>query len=447
MTAIGTAIQEEVQRRYQPYHAYKDSGVEWLGKIPEHWQESKVKYLGRYINGYPFKPEDWSGDGLPIIRIQNLTNPETSFNRFAGEINPRCRVSSGDILISWSASLGIFIWSGEEDGWLNQHIFKVSPREDIVDRHFFIWLGDWFIRELQKEAHGSTMTHLTNNMFGGFRVELPPFSEQRAITAFLDRETARIDALVAKKQRLIELLQEQRTALITRAVTKGLDPTVPMKDSGVEWLGEIPEHWEVAKTWRLFSAISGGTPAKDEAAYWEGEIPWVSPKDMKRRFIETSEDMITELALAETGVKLIPNPSILVVVRGMILAHTFPVAITTAPVTINQDMKALQLRSNVAHSFIAWLFEGIGSALLGVVVENAAHGTKVIRMDKWHSVQLPVPPIDEQPVIAKHLDRETVQIDKLISRVRDAIKRLEELRTALISAAVTGKIDVREEFG
>jgi type I restriction enzyme S subunit len=274
---------------------------------------------------------------------------------------------------------------------------------------------------------------------------LPNAEEQLSIATFLGRETSRIDAMVAKKRRLIELLQEHRTALITRAATKGLDPAVPMKDSGVEWLGEIPEHWEVAKTWRLFSAISGGTPAKDEAAYWEGEIPWVSPKDMKRRFIETSEDMITELALAETGVKLIPNPSILMVVRGMILAHTFPVAITTAHVTINQDMKALQLRPNVAHSFIAWLFEGIGSALLGVVVEAAAHGTKVIRMDKWHSVELPVPPTDEQSVIAKHLDRQTAQIDYLISRVRDAIKRLEELRTALISAAVTGKIDVREE--
>ena len=165
---------------------------------------------------------------------------------------------------------------------------------------------------------------------------------------------------------------------------------------------------------------------------------------MKRRFIQSSEDTISERALAETGIKLIAPPVVLIVVRGMILAHTFPVAITTVPVTINQDMKALQLQRDVEPLFIAWLFEGVGKEIVGAVVEDAAHGTRVIRMDQWRSVVVPVPPIDEQRAIVAFLDLETARIDALVAKIRDAIDRLKELRTALISAAVTGKIDVRE---
>jgi type I restriction enzyme S subunit len=274
---------------------------------------------------------------------------------------------------------------------------------------------------------------------------LPPEPEQSAIAAFLDRETARIDALVAKKERLIELLQEKRTALITRAVTKGLDPNVPMRDSGVEWLGKIPAHWESLKMWRISSAISGGTPTKEEPRYWGGAIPWVSPKDMKRRFIESSEDTITDQALAATGLKLVLPPSVLIVVRGMILAHSFPVAVTRVPVTINQDMKALQLRCGLEPLFIAWLFTGIGKVVVAPIVEEAAHGTRVIRMDQWRSRTVPVPPESEQGSIVSYLDQETARIDALVAKVHDAIGRLRELRTTLISSAVTGKIDVREE--
>ncbi|MBM4336326.1 MAG: restriction endonuclease subunit S, partial [Deltaproteobacteria bacterium] len=277
-----------------------------------------------------------------------------------------------------------------------------------------------------------------------FSTPIPSFAEQGRIVDFVRSRTARIDALVAKKGRLIELLEEKRAALITRAVTKGLDPKVPMKDSGVEWLGEIPAHWETAKTWRICKAISGGTPAKEERGYWGGDIPWVSPKDMKRRFIQSSGDTVTERAVVETGLKLIAPPIVLIVVRGMILAHTFPVAITTAPVTVNQDMKALELRRDLESTFTAWLLDGLGRAILGVVVEEAAHGTRVIRMDQWRSLTLPLPPTADQRAIADFVDCETARIDALVARVREAIERLKELRTALISAAVTGRIDVRD---
>jgi type I restriction enzyme S subunit len=154
------------------------------------------------------------------------------------------------------------------------------------------------------------------------------------------------------------------------------------KNSGVEWLGFVPEHWPLERISQLATPSSGGTPSKEDVGFWNGEIPWVSPKDMKRRFIAQSEDAVTERAVRETGLKLLQPPQVLIVVRGMILAHSFPVAITTAPVTINQDMKALRLSERVDPHFLAYWLEGVAHGVLATLVDEAGHGTQVIRMDR-----------------------------------------------------------------
>ncbi len=425
-------------RPFPAYRKYRDCGVEWLCEIPAHWDVKKLAWITRCLDGRR----------VPLNAEQR--------GEMQGEYPYWGANAIVDHVDSWLFDEDLVLLG--EDGapffdrnrpvafhvrgkiWVNNHahVLRSASRLDpgflaqvlnCVDYRAFI--------------DGSTRDKLTQGDMNSIPIQYPPLEEQRAIAAFLDRETAKIDALVAKKERLIELLQEKRTALITRAVTMGLDPNVPMKDSGVEWLGEIPAHWNAAKMWRISNATSGGTPAKEERGYWDGDIPWVSPKDMKRRFMDSSEDTLTERALAETGIKLIAPPVVLIVVRGMILAHTFPVAITTVPVTVNQDMKALRFEHAVDPVFIAWLFEGVGKGLLAAVVEEAAHGTRAIRMDQWRSVAAPVPPITEQHAIVTFLDRETARIDALLANIRAAIDRLKELRTALISAAVTGKIDVR----
>lgn len=213
------------------------------------------------------------------------------------------------------------------------------------------------------------------------------------------------------------------------------------KDSGVEWLGEVPTHWEVPKMWHVSKAVSGGTPNRDESRFWDGDIPWVSPKDMKRLVIDSSEDSITEAALTESGLRLVPPQAILVVVRGMILAHTFPVAVTSVPVTINQDMKAIHFTNAIDPMFAARYLEGTGSRLLSVIVDEAAHGTKAIRMDQWRGVTLLHPPLDEQRAITDFLDRETARIDALIEKKRRLIELLQEQRAAIITRAVTRGLD------
>jgi type I restriction enzyme S subunit len=206
----------------------------------------------------------------------------------------------------------------------------------------------------------------------------PPIPTQRAIANFLDRKTAAIDRLIAAKERLIALLAEKRQALITRAVTRGLVPNVPLKDSGIPWLGMIPEHWEVKKLGHSVEISGGLTPDRANLSFWDGKIPWVSPKDMKVPVIRDSIDHVTEAAIAETSLKIVEPPAVLFVVRGMILLHTVPVALTAAPVTVNQDMKALHPITGLIPEYLAHLLRATNAPLLALV-EESGHGTRCLK--------------------------------------------------------------------
>lgn len=215
-------INHTITKGLDPNVPMKDSGIEYLVKIPEHWKKNKIKYLADYINGYPFKPTDWSSEGKEIIRIENLNSNEAIGNRFPEKLDERYLIKKGDILLSWSASLGVYIWDREE-GWLNQHIFKVIPKTEIIDNRYYIWLAKWFIIELLKDIHGSTMQHLTKNNFGKFVVYLPLLQEQNTIAAFLNHNTKIIDDLIARIEKQIELLKEKRYTLISYAVKGKID--------------------------------------------------------------------------------------------------------------------------------------------------------------------------------------------------------------------------------
>ena len=271
---------------------------------------------------------------------------------------------------------------------------------------------------------------------------IPPLSEQTAIAAFLDRETAKIDGLVAEQERLIALLKEKRQAVISHAVTKGLNPDAPLIDSGIEWLGKIPAHWNATPLKYLVSFRSGGTPSKENLDFWDGEVPWASAKDLKVDVLDDTIDHLTHLAIVTGAATLLPSGVVVVLVRGMMLARMFPVCETAAPMTINQDLKALIPGLRIEGPFLAWSLRGTAPETLNRL-DEAGHGTKALRMEAWTSMELPLPPLEEQRSIAAYLRSMTKAIDDLIGHAQSAITLLQERRAALISAAVTGKIDVR----
>jgi type I restriction enzyme, S subunit len=274
---------------------------------------------------------------------------------------------------------------------------------------------------------------------------VPPLVQQRSIADYLDSETARLDGLVAAKERVLGLLAEKRRALITHAVTHGLDPCAPLRDSSIPWLGEIPAHWELIPLRFLVDIVGGATPDTGKAEFWDGDIPWVSPKDMKRDEIKDAEDHVSALALSSSALRLIDPVVVLIVVRGMILAHSFPTAVTTQPITINQDMKALRCRELLEPRYLRDFLRGLEAQLVSIA-EESAHGTRKLESEVLGRFQVCVPPIDEQRAIVAHIAAETAKLDALRAATERTIALLKERRAALIAAAVTGKINVQGEI-
>lgn len=210
----------------------------------------------------------------------------------------------------------------------------------------------------------------------------------------------------------------------------------PVKDSGIPWLGSIPAHWKLNYLGNAVDVVGGATPSKERIDFWNGSIPWVSPKDMKSDVITDSEDHVTESALKGSSIRLIPDPAVLMVTRGMILDHTVPIAITARPVTLNQDMKALRPRSGLRADYLAQYLRAVNGALLARV-EEAGHGTKALRTDLWRKLPLLIPPTDEQRAIVGFVDRKTAAIDAFIAKKERLFELLQEKRQALVTEAVT----------
>lgn len=435
-----------------PYTHYKPSGVEWLGNVPSHWDVSRLKWCFDISCGStPESGESsyWDGD-VTWVTPADLSRLDSKFiygsmRTITQEGFDSCAltlVKPGSVILATRAPIGTL---GVAATLLchNQGCKALSSTDRASSLFVYYYLLS-VNKELNMKGKGTTFLELGTPDLGCFEMPVPPLSEQKAIAAFLDRETARIDGLIAKREKLIVLLQEKRAALISHAVTKGLNPSAKMKPSGIDWLGNMPAHWETDKIKYNTFSCSGGTPNTENQDYWNGDIPWVSPKDMKASRISATEDSITELGLKESASRLIDENTVLIVVRSGILKHTIPVAINVVPVSINQDMKALFTKEKVTSDYLFYFINGVQENLLplwrkqGCTVES-------IEQEFMGNTCLPIPPVSEQKAIAEYLDTETKKIDGLLEKEQQIIERMKEYRSSLITAAVTGKIDVRED--
>ena len=465
MSAVKGAGRAAGAGRYKPYPVYKDSGVEWLGEIPAHWEVKRIRDLAEALQTGPFGSQLHANEyvlgGYPVINPANLRDgrlvpdEECTVNDAAAERLAHHRLRDGDILFARRGEHGrCGLVTNQEEGWLcGTGCLRLRVRRDAARSRFLIRLlstsgvADW----LGLQSVGATMQNLNTSIIGRIPLVVPPTAEQETIAAFLDRETARIDALVAKKERLIALLQEQRTALITRAVTKGLpstrsgqaSQTVPMKDSGVEWLGEIPAHWAVERIKWVAQMVSGHTPDKKIDSYWQGgDIPWVSLADTGQLrevdYLETTAVMTTSDGIAHSSAHVLPAGTV-VFSRDATIGLC---AITRAGMAVSQHFIGwacgLRLRPEYLLFVLRSMTQGLERLTMGATV-------RTIGMSDVRSLSTPIPPPSEQDEIVREVLRRRAHIDALVAKVREAVERLKELRTALISAAVTGKIDVREE--
>jgi type I restriction enzyme S subunit len=239
-------------------------------RLPREWSVRTVGELGKYLNGYPFKPSEWTDEGLPIIRIQNLTDFKKPFNYFAGEAPNRYLIESGDILVSWSASLGTFRWSGGR-AWLNQHIFKATPNPTVTHDGFFYYLMRHAIERIAKNARGSTMRHVTLKEFVQSEVALPPLDEQRRIAALLSAVQKAID----QQERLVALTAELKNALMQKLFTEGARGE-PLKQTAI---GPVPQSWIVDRLDSFCLLQRGFDITKEEQS--DGPVPVISSGGIK----------------------------------------------------------------------------------------------------------------------------------------------------------------------
>lgn len=410
----------------------KDSEVEWIGEIPEGWDISKVKYIGRYINGYAFKPDQWGQDGLPIIRIQNLSGSSESINYFDGKISDDYLIDDGDILISWSATLDAFIWNYGK-GWLNQHIFKAIPNVQKTHKNYFFHLMKIAMLNMSSDKHGSAMQHVTNQIFGNFQVPLPSLSEQKLIADFLDEKCAEIDKLSDDIQKQIDILNNYKKSVITRAVTKGLDPNAEMKDSGIKWIGDIPKNWTSKKVkYYLF---------RDEKRN-PGEMPILSVYREYGVIPKNSRDDNHNVTSEDTSKYKYVRPGYLVINKMKAWQGSMGVSDyegVVSPAYFIYRLKSKDILPEYIHHLLRSCYKDEFRRISGGIRE----GQWDLPAIGFENTPICIPSIDEQKSILNFIDSIVPQIEESVSVKAEQILRLLEYKKSIIYEYVTGKKRVK----
>ena len=443
MTEVTDRIGKTRPRRFRPYSEHRNSGVEWLGEIPAHWSTKRLKFLGpARISKLDTKPDDAVYVGLEHVeswtgRLLLETQPESVDSVVSS-------FAAGDVLFGKLRPYLAKAARPDFDGVCTSEILPLRPAPGCFQSYMmYCLLNAPYIRWLDSLTYGTKMPRVNPEQVGSSRAPVPPEPEQHAIAAFLDRETAEIDGLVEREERLIELLQEKRAALITRAVTRGLDPNVPMKDSGVEWLGEIPAHWDIAPVYARYE-VALGKMLDTKRVTGESSGRYLRNVDVQWDAVNVEDLPKMDFPSSERNRYLL-RPEDLLVCEGGEVGRT---AIWDGELDECFYQKAIHRVRPWSDSEIPRFFYFLMYALAKRGVFTAGGNPNTI--DHLTAVQLrhyrvPFPGTSEQHSITAFLDRETAEIDALIAKVHQAIGYLKEFRTALISAAVTGKIDVREE--
>ena len=435
--------------RTKAYPTYKDSGIDRIGKVPAHWAIRKATWLFAIGSGTTPSSENpayYNGD---IHWITTSELRESVVGATAKMITKKAQIDYSSLRLHPKGSIAVAMY-GATIGRLgilgvpatvNQACCVFSAPCGVVMQFWFYWLQmrRTFLVSL---GYGGGQPNLSQELLRSIRAPIPTELEQQVIADFLDRETAKIDALVEKKERLIELLKEKRTALITHAVTRGLDSNVRMKDSGIEWLGQIPAHWNPGRIGIFSQQVTDGAHISPDTA--SPDHPFVSTVDIVGGRIDfenclgtTSE---TYAYMVRTGCR--PRRGDVLFSKDGTVGRT-TVVDSDAEFVVASSLVIISPRKEVVmpRHLDYWLNGTFIQELVELFLSGAA--LRRISVAKVGNLPIALPPLNEQQAIVDFLDRETAKIDALVSKIQEAIERLKEYRTALISAAVTGKIDVR----
>ena len=421
------------------YDKYKDSGIAWIGEIPEHWEIRKLKNIFLLSTGTTPKEYDKISEGDNLINWYTPSDILDGCNDLQRKLSEKVIYENkislfpiGTLLyVGIGASAGK-VGYANENGYSNQQITGLIPT-GCYSRFYFYYLSV-LKNKIRDNAFFTTLPIINNVYLGQELIPYTLLSEQQSIATYLEQKCSEIDELIALQEEMITKLQSYKQSVITEAVTKGLDKNVTLKDSGIEWIGEIPEHWKIIKTKNAFKIISGATPKTDNMNYWDGEITWITPADYKTedRVIKSGKRNITLAGLNSCGTSIVPENSIIFSKRAPIGL----VAINIVPLCTNQGCISCIPKSFVNSKYFYYLM-----SVLTEWFELFGSGTtfKELSANNFANFSLSQPPINEQQSIADYLDQKCSEIDELISIKQQKIEKLKDYKKSLIFECVTGK--------
>ena len=437
------------------YPKYRTSGLEWLDQVPDHWSSVPIKYMALernslFLDGDWIESKDISSDGIRYITTGNVGEGAYK-EQGAGFISEETfhalgctEVYEGDVLVSrLNNPIGRACVVPDLGGRVVTSVDNVIFRPDSkFYKKFIVYLfsSEEYFKHTSNLARGATMQRISRGLLGNIRVVTPSLEEQTQIARFLDHETARIDALIEEQQRLIELLKEKRQAVISHAVTKGLDPTVPMKDSGVEWLGEVPVHWERKRLKNISPFITVGIVVNPSDYVAEEGLPFIYGGEVKEGLIEV--DKARKISLKDS----LRNRKTMLEAGDIVTMRVgYPGLTAVVPPECEGGNCASVMLVKRGGFDSRWLCAVMNSRLVRQQVEVVQYGAAQKQFNIADAIEFWMfkPPLNEQATIAEFVEEQSSIFDALTAESENSMVLLQERRSALISAAVTGKIDVR----
>ena len=445
--------------KYVAYGAYKPSPVQWIDRIPQHWDAATLRWLSsRYAGGTPDKGNDayWEEGTIPwlnsgAVNDGYITEPSELITADGFANSSAKWIPKGALVMALAgqgktkgmvAQLGIATTC-------NQSMAAIIPAKRIDARYLYWWLTANY-QNIRNLAGGEARDGLNLDLLGSIPCPLPPLEEQHAIARFLDAKTEQIDALAAQKRRLIEKLKEERRALIARTVTRGLPPEAAeaiglesapeMKPLSSSWADESPAHWE---TWKISHGFrttgSGTTPPSENEEWYEGDVAWVTTGELRENIVTDTSKRVSRAAIKEfSALKLFPAGSLVIAMYGATIGR---LGILGIPATTNQACCVLAHETAFNRDFVFYWLQAFRDQ---IVMLATGGGQPNISQEKIRSLRIPCPDASEQSAIAAFLHVQVARIDHRVQVAETGIDGIGEFREALIVSAVTGKIDVRE---
>ena len=436
------------------YPNYKPCHIGWCRLIPVHWKQAQLRVCIDFAtNGLSCNQTEQTATTTAVSRIETISEGKFNFEKVGhierSEADPRRLMRKGDLAFSNINSLSMIgncaIHDSDDEIYAGMNLLHIRPKQ-IVDPKWLYWLmrSNSFRSDVESNSKPAiNQASIPQSKLVSIQIPIPQSKlEQSEISRFLDHETAKIDALIAEQERLIELLQEKRQAVISHAVTKGLNPDAPMKDSGVEWLGEVPDHWVGC---RFKHCLMGLTDAEHKTCpdHEEGEYLIIRTSNIREGILITEGAKYTDAnGYKEWTTRCTPQAGDVVFTRE---APAGEACIIPEGVTACLGQRTVLMHPRLSKVTPEFLVSSIYSGAAQTFIQNLSQGSTVshLNMSEIGNMPIALPPLDEQLEINKFTKEKSRKFDVLIKQARASTKLLQERRSALISAAVTGQIDVR----